>query len=241
MLSDFSNLTPHISKTEFDGEATAFLQKYYPEALQSPMEVPIIFVARHRMGLRIVERRLSEDFSILGQMCFTSGLAEIYDKDTDEYKEVKVRYGTMIIDPDTINKRNEGCKNNTVAHECFHWHKHRDYYISTSVRVKTKAVESRFSYEEKPESSQPQWTDEDWMEWHAREIAPRILMPIDTFCNVVERFIADYLDKPATHRKWHSLHRWVVNSLSEFYKVSKKSAEIRLEETGYCLDDYLTI
>lgn len=29
----------------------------------------------------------------------------------------------MIIDPDTIVKRNEGCKNNTIAHECFHWHK----------------------------------------------------------------------------------------------------------------------
>jgi hypothetical protein len=124
---------PHISRNDFDKEAIEFLERYYPEALQSPMAVPILEIARKRMGLRVVERRLSEDFSVLGQMCFTSGIEEIYVKETDEYQSVKVRYGTMIIDPDTIEKRNEGCKNNTIAHEAFHWHKHRDYYIAASV------------------------------------------------------------------------------------------------------------
>ena len=238
MLSTLSSLTPHIYKTEFDDEATLFLRQYYPEALQSPTNVPILYVARHRMGLRIVERRLSEDFSILGQMCFTSGLAEIYDQENDEYKEVRVRYGTMIIDPDTINKRNEGCKNNTIAHECFHWHKHRDYYIATSVKVDKKAIEHHCSFEERPESTQLQWTDEDWMEWQARGIAPRILMPLSTFNIMVGRFIADYIDNPVIQRKWHTLHVWVVNCLALFYKVSKKSAEIRLEEAGYSLGDY---
>ncbi|MDR1705172.1 MAG: hypothetical protein LBS19_10895 [Clostridiales bacterium] len=182
-----SILAPQISKAEFDDEATEFLQKYYPEALATPMAVPIVYVARHRMGLRIVERRLSEDFTILGQMCFTSGLTEIYDKDTDEYREVRVRYGTMIIDPDTVEQRNEGCKNNTIAHECFHWHKHRDYHIATSVHAQKKAIERHCSYDEKPEDTQPQWSDEDWMEWQARGIAPRILMPIKTFGVMVER------------------------------------------------------
>ena len=56
----------------------------------------------------IIERHLSEDLSILGQMCFTDGLAEIYDPINDEYREIMVTAGTMIVDPDTFAKRNLG-------------------------------------------------------------------------------------------------------------------------------------
>ena len=235
MLSTLFTLAPHIYKAEFDNEATQFLQKYYPEALQSPMAVPILEVARKRMGLRVVERCLSEDMSILGQMCFTNGLAEIYDRDNDEYREYRVRYGTMIIDPDTIRERNEGCKNNTVAHECYHWHKHRDYHISVSVRDSVKTIKKSCYYEEKPESSYRDWTDEDWMEWQATGIAPRILMPVDSFHIMVEQFLREYADNPAVRQSWYSVHSWVVNSLASFFKVSKQSAGIRLDETGYYL------
>lgn len=235
MLSTLFSLTPQIYKAEFDNEAKLFLQKYYPEALQSPMAVPIVDVARKRMGLRVVEQRLSEDFSILGQMCFTNGLAEIYDKDNDEFREYRVRYGTMIIDPDTIWERNEGCKNNTVAHECYHWHKHRDYHISISVRDSFKAVRRYCYYVGRPESAYLDWTDEEWMEWQATGVAPRILMPLDSFHIMVEQFLREYEDNPDIRMKWYSVHSWVINSLASFFKVSKQSAGIRLDETGYCL------
>jgi len=225
---------PHICASDFDKEATQFLDEYYPDALKQPMAVPILYVARQIMGLRVVERRLTEDFSILGQMCFTNGLAEIYDKENDEYREVKARYGTMIIDPDTIAKRNEGCKNNTIAHECFHWHKHRDYHIALSVVDKTKA-HIRSPYKDSIESPRDDWSDEEWMEWQARGIAPRILMPLDNFNTMVVKFIQEYTTNLAVRKKWFSLHGWVVNSLAGFFKVSKQSAAIRLDETGYCL------
>jgi hypothetical protein len=53
-----SSNAPHICRDEFDKEALEFLEKYYPEALERPMAVPILYVARHRMGLRVVEKRL---------------------------------------------------------------------------------------------------------------------------------------------------------------------------------------
>lgn len=224
---------PHICRSDFDKEAVEFLEKYYPEALERPMAVPILSVARRRLGLRVVERRLSEDFSILGQMCFTNGLAEIYDKDEDSYKEVRARYGTMIIDPDTIEKRNEGCKNNSIAHEAFHWHKHRDYYIAVSVVDPKKAKRIQSRYEEFDESNKANWTDEDWMEWQAKGIAPRILMPPDQFDEMVLHFIEKHNSTSFTSG-WY-LHRAVVNSLAEFFAVSKQSVEIRLDERGYCL------
>jgi len=235
MSSVLYNTVPHIRKSEFDNEANAFLQDYYPEALLTPMAVPIKHVARHKMGLRVVERHLTEDFSILGQMCFTSGLTEIFDNENDEYKLVRVRYGTMIIDPDTIRKRNNGCKNNTIAHECVHWHKHRDYFIATSIRADNMTIEQRCDSVEKSESTQYQWTGEDWMEWQARGIAARILMPIDQFKIMVERFLDLYSNNSNAYRKECTQYRWMVNNLAEFFKVSKQSAEIRLEETGYNL------
>jgi len=63
-----NDLVPRISKAQFDDEATAFLSKYCPEALETPMAVPIKEIAKRKMGLTILERRLTEDFSILGQM-----------------------------------------------------------------------------------------------------------------------------------------------------------------------------
>lgn len=200
MAAFLESNVPHICKKDFDNESVLFLEQYCPEALERPIAVPILHIARQKMGLRVVEKRLSEDFSILGQMCFTTGLAEIYDKENDEYREVKARYGTMIIDPDTIVKRNEGCKNNTIAHECFHWHKHRDYHIAVSVVDKTKSC-IRSPWEGKPESVQSAWTDEDWMEWQAKGIAPRILMPLNSFNTMVEQFIREHSTNPSVRRK----------------------------------------
>lgn len=226
---------PHISKDDFDKEAILFLEEYYPEALQRPMVVPILKIARNRMGLRVVKRRLTEDLSILGQMCFTNGIEEIYIKETDEYKEVKVRCGTMIIDPDTIAKRNEGCENNTIAHEAFHWHKHRDYYIAVSVVDHKKAAKVRSGFDKYDDSNKADWSDEDWMEWQARGIAPRILMPPLQFDEMTNHFIAEYSAGGTRSIKGYALHREVVNSLADFFKVSNQSAEIRLDERGYYL------
>lgn len=92
------------------------------------MCVPIESIATEKMHLTVLEHRMSEDLSILGQICFTDGLTEIYDPEEDEYREILVKAGTMIIDPDTWIKRNLGTKRNTIAHECYHWHRHRSYF-----------------------------------------------------------------------------------------------------------------
>jgi len=81
---NLKDYVPRISKAEFDQEATKFLSTYYPEALVIPMAVPIEEIAKKKLGLTVVERRLTEDFSILGQMCFTGGLAERYFRGTDQ-------------------------------------------------------------------------------------------------------------------------------------------------------------
>lgn len=111
-----SSLVPHMYKSEFVDRAANFLSHYCKEALENPMPVPIENIARDQLHLTILEAHLSEDLSILGQ----TGLAEIYDPGNDEYREIPVKAGTVLIDPDTFLNRNFGTKRNTIAHECIH-------------------------------------------------------------------------------------------------------------------------
>jgi hypothetical protein len=223
ILKRASNYIPRLHKKAFEMVAHAFLNKYFPDAANYPMPVPIEEIARSRIGLTVLKRSISEDFDVFGMMCFSSGYTEIYDRETSEYLELPVRAGTMIIDPDTLTKRNLGCMNNTIAHECVHWDLHRPYHEFMSYHKCTAEVQN--------ESHQGRWTDEDWMEWQANSIAPRILMPATTI-----RYVYRYLDD-----KWNSfsdsykrpyLDRalWIRKNLADFYKVSKQSAGLRMEE-----------
>lgn len=222
-------LVHRYSKDDLDDVAEEFLQKYCPEALKKPMAVPIMEIATKKMGLKVyTEYRLTEDFSVFGQMCFTSGLAEIYDKDEDEYREIKVRRGTMFIDPDTYLKRNSGCFNNTVAHESFHWYKHRNYHLYGKAVGSNNAIAFRCPTEEKNENFYEEWDDTDWMEWQANNAAPRILMPKCTFVNAADDIIEQgHLMYGNSLEEW-----WVILKLAELYDVSKQSAEIRMKELG---------
>ncbi len=232
MTNITNDLVPHYTKTDFEAVATEFLSEYYPKALESPMPVPIRDVVTKKMGLRICEWHLTEDLSIYGQMCFTSGLVEIYLPETEEYKEIKVRWGTMIIDPDTLNQRNIGCQNNTIAHESFHWWKHRDYHILQSVIDKRAAKVYKCPTTILDNTKQGEWTDEMWMEWQAINVAPRILMPVQTFCTLVEQFESESKVNPYVKRQLIPARKWIIEKLADFYVVSKESVGIRLDELG---------
>ena len=229
------SLVPRIKKSQFDDVASEFLEKYCPEALRIPMAVPIMEIARKKMGLRIIDRfRLTEDFSVYGMICFNSGLVPIYDKDEDEYRDIKVRRGTILIDADTLTKRNVGCLHNTVAHECVHWYKHSEYHFYQNGIGKSTSIAYRYPSVEKDERFQTDWNDEDWMEWQANGIAPRILMPKQTFVLSFNRTLANAATTVIPQQ-------WVVNKLAEFYQVSKQSAGIRCEELGLSVCPQMTV
>ncbi len=231
-MIDLSSYVPHIWKSELDDEATAFLDKTYPQALKTPMCVPIEYIATEVMHLTVLEHHLSEDLSILGQMCFTDGLAEIYDPVNDEYREIYVKAGTMIIDPDTYAKRNLGSKRNTIAHESYHWFRHRRYHLAAAQYAGQIKPVYRCPTTPKSESIKAGWTDEDWMEWQANNVAPRILMPRETVRLVFDQMCEESLRNPFVAKKLRPQSEWVIEQTAGFYKVSKQAAEIRLKELG---------
>lgn len=226
-----NNLVPIISKAQFDEEANDFLIEYCPEAIKTPMAVPIMDIACDKMGLAVItDVRLSEDFSIFGQMCFTDGLATIYDKEEDEYRNIKVGRGTMFVDPDTYFLRNLGCVNNTIAHECYHWFRHRNYHTLQNLLDGTQAVACRCPSQNKDDHYTKTWTEEDWMEWQANGIAPRILMPKQTVQTAAESFLNESQSNLFVKCGIMSTAQFVIEKLSDFYGVSKTSVGIRLAE-----------
>jgi hypothetical protein len=101
------DLVPIIRKDDMDGLATTFLQTYCPEALRQPMPLPVEDIAELQMGIDIDYVNITEDCRTLGMMIFSDGITEIYDKDTGQYVNQKVTRGTMLVESDLNDNRED--------------------------------------------------------------------------------------------------------------------------------------
>lgn len=225
------NIVPIISKKDLDNVATEFLTKFYPEALEQPMPIPISEIAEN-MGLQIIQGyRISDDFSIFGEIFFSEGIVPVQDLFKSQTKQLKVSRGTILIDTYTFWERNLGCVKNTIAHEVFHWYKHRMYAAIKQILHNKKVIACRCPTESVYPRKSIQWTDEQIMEWQANSIAPRILMPYYTFCQKVDELYSKYSYHGLSEENAILIN--IVNELANFYGVSKQSTLIRMVETGY--------
>ena len=226
------SIVPIIYRKDLNKEATAFLEKYYPEALEEPMRVPIEDIAKDKLHLNVVQGyRITDDFSIFGQICFSPGKVKIYDLFKTSEKEEEVPRGTILIDAYTYWQRNSGCVNNTIAHEVYHWHRHRLYAAIKSILRNEKFIACRCPADMVYPTENEEWTDEQRMEWQANNLAPRILMPIQTFKIKVDELYKqyDYENNPLKI----AVLTCIADELASFYGVSRQSALIRMTETGY--------
>lgn len=226
------SIVPIIYRKDLDKEATAFLEKYYPEALEEPLRVPIEDIAKEKLGLNVIQGyRITDDFTIFGQICFSPGTVKIYDLFKTSEKEQEVPRGTILIDAYTYWQRNSGCVNNTIAHEVYHWHRHRLYAAIKHILRNEKFIACRCPAEMSYPDEKEEWTDEQRMEWQANNLAPRILMPIQTFKIKVDELYKqyDYENNPLKI----AVLTCIADELASFYGVSRQSALIRMTETGY--------
>jgi len=225
------NIVPVLHKKDLEDEAEAFLERYYPIALEKPTQVPIAEIAE-TMGLDIVQGyRISDDFSVFGEICFSAGQVDTYDIFECEKGRLDVKRGTVIVDAYTYWERNIGCVNNTIAHEVYHWYKHRLYAAVKQLLRKEKLIACRCPVGDVYPDKEDTWTDEQRMEWQANSMAPRILMPLRTFRIKVDELYEQYqyIDSPIKP----IILTCVADDLSRFYGVSRQSALIRMIEAGY--------
>lgn len=211
-------MIPYIPPSDYDMVATEFLEMYYPEALKQPLRVPIEEIAKHRMGLDIRYMQITEELDIYGMTIFTDGFVEIYNPEERLYDTMKFKSKTVLIDSEAVKRTNIGCRNNTIAHECVHWYKHRYYYKMQSYTLPRYAKYCKCPISQLPYASE----DENIMESQAIGIAPKILMPQKTFIEAAESLDIRYGKD----------NRKAICNLANFFDVSKQSAKIRLHECG---------
>ena len=217
---------------DFETEAEDFLRKYKCEsAITIPQPIPIAEIAIRYMSLGIINTEcLSSDGSVQGAITFAKGIVNVYDWYSGEYVGFCVPGPTVFIDADIIN---EGRVRNTLAHECFHWYKHRNYF--NYKRTHENGVEFGIRCDKKllpREGEKSQWTDIEKMEWQARTIAPKILMPrIATQKKIKELLSEIALERG--YRNKEEIANVVVERLANFFNVSRQAAVIRMKELGY--------
>ena len=222
----------YIYIEDFEAEAEAFLHKYQCEdAIETPRRIPIRDIATRLMSLEIVQSEcLSMDGSIQGVIAFTKGVVDVYDWTSGQQIGYQVDEPAVFIDSDITN---EGRVNNTLAHECFHWARHRNYF--NYKRTHEDSAEFGLRCDRnigKKEALSAQWAEAARMEFQAKTIAPKILMPR----KAVKKKLDELFD--ARIRAGGSTAGLidigiVVDQLAAFFAVSKQSAAIRMVELGH--------
>lgn len=218
MAYNTETLLPYIPPADYDKIATEFLETYFPDALYKPQSIPILDIARNEMGLDVKFICLSEEQDIYGMTIFSDGIVEVYIPEEGIYEEKVVKMKTVLIDPEAVKKTNIGCLNNTIAHECVHWYKHRMYYRMQKYTLPKKAKYCKCRLCDLGVTA----NDEEIMETQAVGIAPRILMPKDSFLEVAKQY-----DLVSVQKSWRA-----ISEIAHFFNVSKQSATIRLQECG---------
>lgn len=221
------SLVPYIGLDQLDQAAELFLQKYYPEALTTPMRIDPNVLAK-KMGLTIVQQQITPDSSVFGQSFFKDCDEEIYDGITDTMIKRHIKRGTVLVDPNVVFAYNIGTYNNTVVHECVHWAFHQRALLleqvinSSAASIKCMVVGgaagvSKSSY--------------DWMEWQANSLAPRIQMPLKPFTKKVKELYDQYGGIGKTSEIDYI--QPVIDNLAEFFGVSRTAAKIRMVDAGF--------
>ena len=145
-------------------------------------------------------------------------------------EKVRIPAKTIIVDPDTYFLFNLGKVNNTIVHECVHWHFHRkafelDRLCNKDTSMIGCKVIGGVSYVNGS-------SDVGKMENQANELTPRIQMPLGPFKVAASRRQHEIMN--ATGKKdIVEIMEPLIIQLAEDYGVSKLAAKIRLIEAGY--------
>lgn len=204
------NLIPDLHEDKLrEQEAERFLRRYCPEALETPMPVPIRSIMEQQMGLNVIANiQLLDD--AYAQTIYGDEDALVMNDDGSDILITRYQRGYVLIDGQKALLRGVGAMNNTLAHEAYHWFAHRAYVDFHKLIGK----QADNSY-----NGTSRYSSRDILEIQAKAIAPRILMPRDTL-------VAKYRE----HTE-ENIHDRIV-SLASFFHVSYTAAAIRLSQLG---------
>jgi hypothetical protein len=229
-----------LGSNRLDDYASKFLTKYCKQALLEPIPLPVEEIIQ-KMRLTVQEVDLSENLDIFGCCLLLDSDVKIYDRADNEYKDAFFKAGTILIDPHSAAFYGEGARRNTLVHEMLHWEKDKRYFEILKIKNK-RAAEKLYpimcrqskTFFTPAEGKKTKENEVHWLEWQAHRLAPRILMPRNSFKNKAISLIEENEDISCSE---------LVEALSDYFVVSKSSAkyrllEVNLKETVKQFEDY---
>lgn len=228
------SLVPIISLEEMDEYATKFLKEFCPVALETPTRLNLSEMLSSK---GIVVRYAPLPDNIFGKTYFAKDKATVFKKfENEEYfvfgepltEEIEVEPGTILINYDKAMELPNGAYRNTIVHEVVHWFYHSNYFELRQLLNNELTCVSCCKGERDYENEEIAW-----MEWQARAMAPRILMPKKMAILKWKEILEEY--KEEAKEKDYSKSTIMEKSLKKFAKffdVSETSARIRLKELG---------
>lgn len=227
-----SSLVPIISKDEMDNYATKFLKEFCPEALEKPMRLDVGSMLAAK-GVKVYYAPLGD--KIYGKTYFAKDRVEVYKKDEDfdflpsgETEIIDVEPGTVLINFDAVMEYPIGVYRNTMVHEAIHWFFHSNYFeLQQLLDDELKCAVCYYGDSYYPNS------EIAWMEWQARSIAPRVLMPKKTAIIKWNEILDNIKEKDENNELTkYELYEKALDKFSKFFGVTLTSARIRLQELG---------
>jgi len=176
-----------LGKNRLDDYASKYLSRVCRKALTMPMPLPVeeILANEH---LTVEEVSLSRNLDVFGCCLLLDGEVQICDKSTENMKAHNYPAGTILIDPDYIERYGIGAKRNTLIHEALHWEKDKRYF--EILQIKNRVASEKLSpimcrqsetYYDPPMGKNTKENEVRWLEWQAHRLAPRVLMPHEMF------------------------------------------------------------
>jgi len=227
LLSD--TLVPYISRSQLENTAEAILKQYSPDTLSSPAPLNVRQFAK-KIGLTVKEAHLSKGETIFGAMIFKDCTFDFFDLKEQRFIRSEVEEKTILVDPEVFFLRTLGSWNNTVVHECVHWIKHRKVFELE--RMFDEDIHMIRCQVTEKESTEKDRTDNDWMEFHANALAPRILMPRKPFKKKAAMII-ESLKRNSHTNDMTEIMPMAIEDIADFFGVSKQAAKLRLIDVGY--------
>ena len=225
-LSEFA--IPYISVDDLDDRAELFLKKYFKEALDTPMALPIQKILDN-MEVTAYNAPLGK--TIFGKAIFGKSIEKIYNDD-NEIVESVIDAKTILVNPDVCFFRNLGSYNNTVIHECIHIELHSKYFdLQKIINKSSKSIVCKVGNGYNNPNSK-EHRAYNFMEWQASMLAPRILMPAKT-TKMKYHQLRDEVGNYYSNYTVADKLELVIEKLADFFNVSKQAAKIRLIDLGF--------
>lgn len=218
---------------DFEAEAEKFLIKYgYENALVVPTKIDIRGIIERCMSLEIIESEsLSSDMSVQGIIAFSKGIIQTYNWNEHCYEGYEVMGPSVFIDMDVIN---DGYINLLLAHEAFHWYKHRQYFVYQNTHGLGDEFAFRCDRKYSSKDENDGWSNEQKMEWQARVMAPLILMPRNAVIAKIDELVSWRKgDKALETEK----ERKLINDIADFFGVTAYTAAKRICELGFNISE----